>query len=207
MRAGYDRCADRYNSSRATEPPPGLGLLTARLRAGARVLDLGCGAGIPVTKTLAEKAQVTGVDFSAEQIRRARKNVPGVELIESDIMAVTFPPASFDAVVAFFVLFHLPRVEQIELRRHVHQWLVPGGLFLATVSVFNEEPYIEDDFFGVSMFWTNFSQEEYERLLAQSGFEVLGSTTVGHGYSESYGGSKEHHPLVLAQKGGKVGAA
>ena len=52
--------------------------LAGLLRPGARVLDLGCGAGIPATRELATRGlQVLGVDFSAVQLRRARRLVPG----------------------------------------------------------------------------------------------------------------------------------
>src|SRR6516225_219165 len=106
VRAGYDRCADRYNAVRVAEPPSGLDLLTKHLHTGANVLDVGCGAGTPIAKSLAAQFSVTGVDFSTEQIRRARLGVPQANFIESDIMTVRFPSESFDAVVALFVLFH-----------------------------------------------------------------------------------------------------
>jgi len=205
VRTGYNRCADRYNEARASEPPSGLDLFANHLRPRARVLDLGCGAGTPITKFLAERFMVTGIDFSAQQIRRARLTIPRAEFIESDVMAVGLPAESFDAVVAFFVLFHLPRDEQRELLQRVHNWLVPGGLLLATLSVFNEPPYTEDDFFGVEMYWTNFAQEQYHDLLCSFGFNILSAVAVGHGFSESHPGPAERHPLVLAQKPGGSG--
>jgi SAM-dependent methyltransferase len=205
VRTGYDRCAERYNQARAIEPPSGLDRLAERLQPGTRVLDLGCGGGTPITKFLAERFTVTGIDFSAEQIRRARLSVPRAEFIESDVTAVKFPAESFGAVVAFFVLFHLPRDDQRELLQRVHNWLVPGGLLLATLSVFNEMPYTEPDFFGVEMYWTNFAQEEYHDLLRSFGFNILSATAVGDGFSESHPSPAERHPLVLARKSGGLG--
>ncbi len=200
VRCGYDQCAARYNEARATEPQSELSILIERLAAGARVLDIGCGAGVPIARSLADHFRVTGIDFSIEQIRRAKRNVPQAEFIESDIMAVSFPADSFNAVVAFFVLFHLPRDEQRNLLQRIHNWLVPGGFLLATISVYDEPPYKEDGFFGVLMYWTNFGHDEYIDLLHTFGFDVLCDTTVGHGFCESYGGDLERHPLVLVQK-------
>jgi cyclopropane fatty-acyl-phospholipid synthase-like methyltransferase len=40
------------------------------------VLELGCGAGVPDTQRLASHFRVTGIDISAEQVRRARTAVP-----------------------------------------------------------------------------------------------------------------------------------
>jgi len=204
VRVGYDRCVDRYNAMRAVESPSALDLLTERVRAGASVLDIGCGAGTPITKSLANRFSVTGVDFSTQQIRRARRDVPQADFIESDIMTVRFPSQSFDAVVAFFVLFHLPQRQQIELLERVHTWLVAGGCLLATLSVFNEPPYIEDDFLGAPMYWTNFAEAEYHDLLRGLGYEILCMATVRDGFSESCTGQNHRHPLVLAQKGGWV---
>ena len=152
------------------------------------------GIGAAIAKSLAAQFSVTGVDFSTEQIRRARLGVPQANFIESDIMTVRFPSESFDAVVALFVLFHLPRDQQQELFQRVHTWLASGGLLLATISVFNEPPYIEDDFFGAPMYWTNFAEHEYHDLLRSLGYEILSMSTVPDRFSH-------RHPLVLARKG------
>lgn len=198
VREGYDRCARAYADARATEPVGQLDLLLAHLAPSAAVLDLGCGSGIPVARTLAERCSVTGVDFSAEQIRLARQQVPAATFIESDLSDLELPGGSFDAVVAFYALFHLPRDEQLALLASVWGWLKPGGYFLGTLSPRDEAPYTEDDFFGVTMFWTNFALEQYEQVLRNLGFELLDVTTTGHGYSDPR--PPEQHPLVFARK-------
>src|SRR5579862_3285599 len=40
---------------------------------GERVLDLGCGSGVPTSALLAEKFRVVGVDLSTVQLDRARQ--------------------------------------------------------------------------------------------------------------------------------------
>src|ERR1700678_804694 len=51
--------------------------LAGLLRPGARVVDLGCGAGIPATRELAGHGLPgIGVDFSAVQLHRARRLFP-----------------------------------------------------------------------------------------------------------------------------------
>src|SRR5437016_3668334 len=134
---GYDEIADAYLEwSAAIENDPRFQLaenLAARLPNGARVLDLGCGAGVPSTAHLAERFRVTGVDISAEQLRRARKNVPGVDLVQADIGEIDFPADSFHGVVAFYSLTHLPREDRAPLLARIGTWLVPGGYFLASL--------------------------------------------------------------------------
>jgi SAM-dependent methyltransferase len=198
VRNGYNECAERYARARASEPSPILSLLLERLSRGAAVLDLGCGSGVPVTRALAEKFRVTGVDFSSSQLELARRYVPEAKLIEADIARVDFPRESFDAVVAFYTLFHLPLSEQRDVLDAIGRWLRPGGYFLGTVSEAHEEPYTEDDFFGVSMYWANYSAPEYEQMLCERGFRILGAGTVGHGFEETR--PEERHPWVFAQK-------
>ena len=74
VRSGYDVMADRFLAWRdAIEGDPSdrwAGELVSRLRPDARVLELGCGAGVPHTKRLAETFEVTGVEF-----RRRRSSV------------------------------------------------------------------------------------------------------------------------------------
>lgn len=197
VQRGYDHCAAAYEQARQSEACPELELLTRRLPQGAQVLDIGCGAGVPIARTLAQRFRITGVDISEEQIWRARRNVPEATFMHGDIMSVTFPSASFDAAVAFYTIFHLPREEHPALLRRIYGWLKPGGYLLATVTPFAEAAYTEDDFFAVTMYWSNYGLEDYRALLTQIGFTLLETTVIGHGYTAET--RTEQHPLIFAQ--------
>ena len=75
VRQGYNALSYRYRSG-AAEPgryAPWLAELAERLPPRAAVLDLGCGCGVPVARSLASAGHlVTGVDVSDVQIERAR---------------------------------------------------------------------------------------------------------------------------------------
>jgi len=199
VQRGYDLCATSYEAARQGEANPELDLLTRQLPNGAHVIDIGCGAGIPIARTLAQRFRVTGVDISSEQIRRARRNVPEGTFIQGDIMSVTFPSAGFDAAVAFYTIFHLPREEHPALLRRIYGWLKPGGYLLATVTPFAEAAYTEDDFFDVTMYWSNYGLDDYRAILTQIGFKLLETAVIGHGYTEEKQTPAEHHPLIFAQ--------
>jgi SAM-dependent methyltransferase len=200
VRRGYDRCAADYDRARRQEAEPALAWLIDHLADGAAVLDLGCGAGVPVARELARHCTVTGIDISGTMIERARANVPAAQFVHGDAMAADFAPSSFDAVVAFYAIFHLPRREHAALFRRIHRWLKPAGYVLATLSLGAEAPYTEDDFFGVTMYWSNYGLSEYRDLLAELEFDLLDTTFIGHGYGSNHQAPEERHPLVLAQK-------
>jgi cyclopropane fatty-acyl-phospholipid synthase-like methyltransferase len=198
VQRGYDRCAGNYDQARQREPEPALDVLIELLEPGNSVLDLGCGAGVPVARTLSQHFVVTGVDISEEQIRRAQQNAPSATFTQGDMLSITFPPATFDAVVAFYSIFHTQREEHFSLFQRIHQWLRPGGYLLATFAFQAEEAYTEANFFGTTMFWSNYSVEEYQTMLQRANFDVLNQTILGHGY-EGHQVPSEQHPLILAR--------
>ena len=155
VRMSYDRLGPAYAEARVGTDHPELEWLHSRLDDGSSVLDAGCGAGVPITRLLAKRFAVTGVDVSSEMIRLARANVPRAEFVQSDITSVDFDDATFDAVVAFFSLFHIPREEHPRLFRRIRDWLKPGGYLMCTLSLESETGYTEDDFFGAKMYWSN----------------------------------------------------
>ena len=199
VKRGYDQCADQYGSMRQNEVEPDVNLLIEMLDEGARVLDIGCGAGVPITRTLAQHFEVTGVDFSEEMVSLSRENVPDATFIHADVLEVNLPAAEFDAVVSFYAIFHIPKELHKALFQRMHRWLKAGGYLLVTVSDKNEEPYTED-FFGVTMYWSNFGLQEYIEILSEIGFDIIKTTSVGHGYEQSIETPEEHHPLIFAQK-------
>ena len=150
--------------------------LAGLLRPGARVVDLGCGAGIPATRELAGHGlQVIGVDFSAVQLRRARRLVPAARLIQADMTALQLRPASADAVVSLYALIHVPLADQQALFPRIRDWLRPGGYFLAIVGAgrwTGTKPYL-----GADMFWDHADTGTYLRW-----FEAARLTPLWHRY-------------------------
>jgi ubiquinone/menaquinone biosynthesis C-methylase UbiE len=112
-----------------------------RLSKGARVLDIGCGAGYG-TATLAQHAlAATGIDVSADAVEFARAHypLPNLTFLGASATALPFPSASFDVITAFEVIEHLDNWHDllIEARR----LLRPSGVFL--VSTPNKSYYAE----------------------------------------------------------------
>ncbi len=174
---GYDRIAETYAAfvARSRNDPRDryTALLLERLPAGARVLELGCGGGLPTTALLAERFVVTGVDLSRRQIELARRQVPNASFVHSDMTTIVFPPRSFDAVVAFYSVIHVPRTEHRSLLAHVARWLKPGGLLVATMASGSSQDCVEDDWLGAPMFFSHYSATTNKRLIREAGLRVL----------------------------------
>jgi SAM-dependent methyltransferase len=192
VRAGWDAVSLRYRPEERVERDPfGHGdreylrwiepVLT-ELPEGARILDLGCGNGWPVSAALAGRFRVTGVDLSPVQIRRARARLPEAEFIEADMTTVILPPGSFSAVLAFYSIVHVPLVEQPGLFDRIARWLAPGGLFIATLGA---EAFtgVEPDWrgWGAAMYWSHADRATYSRWLRARGFTVEAETYVPEG--------------------------
>ena len=200
VRTAYNRCARDYAGQRRITPEAELNLITEHLLPGAKILDVGCGAGIPVAQHLAGTFSLTGIDISSNMIALAKKNVPTAKFIIADVMETEFPSGSFDAIVSFYAIFHIPRQEHQDLFRRFAQWLRPGGLLLFTVARYDDGlGYTEDDFFGGTMYWSNFGPSTYKKFLTETGFQIEQEGTVGGG-SKSANAPEEVHPFFFAIK-------
>jgi cyclopropane fatty-acyl-phospholipid synthase-like methyltransferase len=146
--------------------------LVSRLPAGARVLELGCGSGVPDTQRLARRFQVTGVDISVEQVRRARVAVPEAEFIQADFTALELEPASFDAVVSFYAFNHVPRELLAPTFARIHGWLAPHGLLMTALGTGDMEAWT-GEWLGAPTFFSSFPSETNTRLVQEAGFELL----------------------------------
>ncbi|NEA34872.1 class I SAM-dependent methyltransferase [Streptomyces sp. SID13031] len=176
VRRGYDALSTQYDEAfdGETKYGPWLAELLDRLLVPSRVLDLGCGSGVPVALTLAEAGhQVTGVDLSEVQVKRARKRVPAATFLQEDAAKVDFPPGGFDAVVCLYALIHIPLDEQQTLLRRIGEWVRPGGLFVATVGsgawTGSEENWLGGE---VPMWWSQADASTTRGWIEEAGFVV-----------------------------------
>jgi SAM-dependent methyltransferase len=174
---GYDRLVERYVewASTAVADPVrtrSIEMLEQRLPAGSRILDLGCGTGELVTRRLATRYPLTGVDLSPAQIERARERTPHAHFICADMAEVRFRPASFDAILALYSLNHLPREELGAMLTSIAGWLRPSGVFVASFPVNDVSGVTERDWLGVPMYFSGFNAETNRALVEGAGLEV-----------------------------------
>jgi SAM-dependent methyltransferase len=105
---------------------------------GSRVLDLCCGSGasaLPAAEAVGPRGTVLGVDITEALVRQARAKAAARELTQArfeckNVETLTFPPASFDAVISVFGLFFIDDMSGLLAR--AWQWLTPGGQLAIT---------------------------------------------------------------------------
>jgi SAM-dependent methyltransferase len=172
---GYDEIADRFaewqDGITRSQREVWIDELLGQLGDQPAVFELGVGGGGP-SRSLAERTTFTGVDVSTKQLRRAREILPDATLIRSDFTCLELPSESFDAVVAFYVLNHVPQERLAPLLRDVSQWLRPGGYFLGTFPT-NDLLGWTGDWLGTEMFFAGFDAATNRRLVEAAGLEVL----------------------------------
>jgi SAM-dependent methyltransferase len=76
------------------------------LRAGDRVLDVGCATGVFLRMCADAGAVVAGLDGSAAMIARARMRVPEADLRVADLQTLPYDDATFDLVTGFGSFFY-----------------------------------------------------------------------------------------------------
>jgi cyclopropane fatty-acyl-phospholipid synthase-like methyltransferase len=145
--------------------------LVSRLEDGARILELGCGAGSPETKRLAERFRLTGVDISPRQVERARAAIPEAEFLCADFTELELPGGSFDAVASFYVFNHVPRELLSTLLGSIHAWLESDGWLLGAFGQ-SDNPGWTGDWLGAPTFFASFPPEINSRLVNEAGFTI-----------------------------------
>jgi SAM-dependent methyltransferase len=121
---------------------PALDGVEDRLRAGARVADVGCGHGASTLLLAAAypASQVVGFDYHAPSVEEARKRAVDAGLADRVAFEVAgagdFPGAGYDLVAVFDALHDMP--DPLTAARHVRETLADDGTFLLV------EPYAND---------------------------------------------------------------
>ena len=172
---GYDRVAEAYSRLEGRSQWPRIKWLEkvlTRLEPGSSVLDLGCGSGDPADIEIARLHRVTGVDTSNVQVELARQNVPRSKFIHGDLSSLDFPHGSFDAVVSFYTLEHLPREQHGEILQRIHDWLRPGGLLLFSYEK-GDRNDITVQWLDVPMFFSLFDPEAIGGFVQDARFKIL----------------------------------
>lgn len=179
LKEKYDQMAESYMESRSLfDNTNQLQKLASLIPSGAKVMDLGCGTGLPVAKFFADRGyEVLGIDLSDKMIELARKNVPNATFSIKNIMQLDFNENHFDMIVSFYCLFHLKKEKQKEAFHKIIRWLKIDGYSYFTLAtkeytgMDNFEGTI--DFEGKLLPYSHYSLEDYQKIFQTLGTEVI----------------------------------
>ena len=162
--------AGRGNRSRST----GIGVKEVRkwartLLRGSSVIDLGCGAGFPITAVLVEEGlHVFGVDAAPSLVAAFQSNLPGTPITCQAVQESRLFDRTFDAVLAWGLMFLLRAEDQHRLIQRFAEILVPSGRLLFTSTA---KPGVwSDGMTGLESL--SLGAEQYRKLLGAVGISV-----------------------------------
>jgi SAM-dependent methyltransferase len=177
--APFDLIGKRYDDSfseRDAQVAEGDWLIS-RLTPPARVLDLGCGSGLPTARQLVDAGiEVVGVDESAVMLELSAQQAPGGHYVHRDMREIA-DLGEFDAAVVFFALIMLPRRDIAPLLAQLRSQL-RGPKLLALAMVLGDFDELPISFMGVPAAATAYPPDELAQLVERAGFEIIDVTEV-----------------------------
>ena len=172
VREGYDTIARTYHEQRDRfKNRDLLSIFASALPAASPVLDVGCGAGVPVARFLVDSGfKVTGIDVSSSMLSLARSHVPEAEFLRMDMRELTFETSSFAGICAFYSLFHIPQEEHSGVIASFYRLLKRDGVLLFSTGRSAWQGI--QDFHGAPMFWSHPDHEATRKMVIDAGFTV-----------------------------------
>ncbi|MCL5011094.1 MAG: class I SAM-dependent methyltransferase [Patescibacteria group bacterium] len=192
VKEGYNKVAENYSNQRGDFSSIFyLEKLENLLKENSTVLDIGCGAGVPVDKYLIEKGcKVIGIDISDKQIDLARKNLPQGNFEVRDMSNLKDNEYQVDAVVSFYAIFHVPKETHQKIFNKINSFLCQGGLILVTMGASEWEG--EENFHGTQMYWSHYGPEKNREIIQEAGFEII--------FEEIDESGGEKHQIIIGKK-------
>lgn len=185
-RNSYDYIAEQWRSNLRGQAYADrvlnyVGKILEGLPLAARVLDLGCGTGIPIAKYIVQQGyHVVGVDQSKEMLKIAKDVVPEAEFIHGDMVTTQFGD-NFAAAIAWDSICHVERKHHAAIYRKLAGCLEPGGRLLLSLGGSDAADSISDDagpegftseMFGHTFFYSGYEPKVARKLLESEGFEI-----------------------------------
>lgn len=192
VKKGYDKIAVAYLDNRARlKSGKYVQLLLKYLPKNSSVLDLGCGAGVPVDDLLLKAGhEVVGIDISSEQIKLAKKNCPRGDYVVGNIEKLAVGDYQVDAVVSLYAIFHSPRVMHGKILKVIASCLKKRGYLLITMG--DREFEGLHTLHGVEMWSSQYGTVKNKELVERAGFKIV--------FSDIDNSGGERHLVIMAQK-------
>lgn len=134
---------------------------------GGVVLDVGCGPGQGVAFAQARGLSAIGVDVTPEMLTVARTRV-GAPMVQADLRSLPFAAHSFDAVIAWYALLHVPRASMAGTLAGIRRVMRTGAPLIIGLHGGSHDVTEPS---GIS--WCQYQSGELARLLDAVGFRSV----------------------------------
>ena len=194
---GYEGVAPEFLARRGSGRSTGVGVSQVRnwartLAPGAAVIDLGCGPGFPITELLvAEGLNTFGLDAAPSFVQAFRRNLPNTPVVCEAVQDSKFFDRTFDAVLAWGLMFLLQPEDQRRLIERIAGILVPGGRLLFTSP---PEPIVWNDAM-TGLESRSLGAAEYRRHMSAVGLSVE-TEDEDEGQNHYFNAFKDAHSLA-----------
>ncbi len=132
------------------------------------VLDVGCGAGQPISGYLIKQGfQLTGVDASVRMLEISRRRFPGADWIEMDMRQLDLPN-KFDGIIGWDSFFHLNQHEQRKVLELFSEHLGESAVLMLTIG--HEAGEVLGTVEGDQVYHASLQIDEYLAILRTQGF-------------------------------------
>ena len=171
---GYEAVSEEFLARRGGSRSAGIGVKEVRrwarnLPRASSVIDLGCGPGFPITAVLVDEGlHVFGVDAAPSFVAAFQRNLPGIPITCEAVQESRLYDRTFDAVLAWGLMFLLQAEDQHRLIQRFAEILVPGGRLLFTSTA---KPAVWNDGMTGSKS-LSLGAEQYRKQLASAGISV-----------------------------------
>jgi len=173
---GYEAVSEEFLTRRGDSRTRSIGIGVKEVRKWARtlphgssVIDLGCGPGFPITVVLVDEGlHVFGVDAAPSFVAAFQRNLPGTPIICEAVQESRLFDRTFDAVLAWGLMFLLQAEDQHRLIQRFAEILVPDGRLLFTSTA---KPAVGNDAM-TGLESLSMGAEQYRKLLGAVGISV-----------------------------------
>lgn len=138
---------------------------------GGSILDVGCGAGEPISRYFMENGfSVTGVDLSPKMVKICRSRFPDHSWIVMDMRELSLNE-QFAGIIGWDSFFHLNPDEQRQVLQRFLAHLTSGGTLLLTIG--HESGEVLGTVAEEEVYHSSLDPQEYDQILRSSGMKSV----------------------------------